>query len=69
MIAGVTPSDASHVLGRLDSWDATASDKALKLLARRRNGAGERIAIDGGASRLVDQLDDANGGVPAGSRL
>ena len=58
MIAGVTPSDASHVLGRLDSWDATASDKALKLLARRRNGAGERIAIDGEvlAQSIVDQL-------------
>jgi N-methylhydantoinase A/oxoprolinase/acetone carboxylase beta subunit len=58
MISGVTPSDASHVLGRLDSWDAEAAKKALTLLARRRNGAGERFA--GGAEALatavVDQL-------------
>ena len=58
MIAGVTPSDAAHVLGRLDSWDGSASDKALKLLARRRNGSGERIAIDAAvlAQSIVDQL-------------
>ncbi|MGV8986222.1 MAG: hydantoinase/oxoprolinase N-terminal domain-containing protein [Cypionkella sp.] len=58
MISGVTPSDASHALGRLNAWDASASDKALKLLARRRNGAGERIAIDGMvlAQLIVDQL-------------
>jgi hypothetical protein len=45
MIAGVTPSDASHTLGRVDAWDAGAATKALTLLARRRNGAGERFAI------------------------
>ena len=58
MVAGVTPSDASHVLGGLDSWDGTASHKALKLLAKRRNGAGERIAVDGAAlaQAIVDQL-------------
>ena len=58
MIAGVTPSDAAHVLGRLDSWDGSASHKALKLLARRRNGSGERIAIDAAvlAQSIVDQL-------------
>ncbi len=46
MIAGVTPSDASHALGRLAVWDAQASEKALRLLGRRRNGAGERFATD-----------------------
>jgi N-methylhydantoinase A/oxoprolinase/acetone carboxylase beta subunit len=58
MISGVTPSDASHVLGRLDSWDGTASDKALKLLARRRNGSGDRIAPEGAvlAQAIIDQL-------------
>ncbi len=58
MIAGVTPSDASHVLGRLDAWDAAAADKALRLLARRRGGTGDRIAPDGAvlAQRIVDQL-------------
>ncbi len=58
MIAGVTPSDASHVLGRLDSWDAGAARKALTLFARRRNGRGDRIApaAEALAERIVDQL-------------
>jgi N-methylhydantoinase A/oxoprolinase/acetone carboxylase beta subunit len=58
MIAGVTPSDASHALGRLEAWDKTAADKALQLLARRRNGAGERFAPDGVslAVAIIDQL-------------
>ena len=58
MISGVTPSDASHVQGRLDAWDGTASVKALKLLAKRRNGSGDRIALDGAvlAQAVIDQL-------------
>jgi len=58
MIAGVTPSDASHVLGGLDAWDADASAKALELLGRRRNGAGERFSNDAKAlaQGIVDQL-------------
>ena len=58
MISGVTPSDASHVLGRLGAWDSTASVKALKLLAKRRNGSGDRIATDGAvlAQTVIDQL-------------
>jgi N-methylhydantoinase A/oxoprolinase/acetone carboxylase beta subunit len=44
MLAGITPSDASHVLGRLDAWDGSAAEKALTLMARRRNGRGDRIA-------------------------
>ena len=58
MISGVTPSDASHVLGRLGAWDGTASVKALKLLAKRRNGSGDRIAADGAvlAQAVIDQL-------------
>jgi N-methylhydantoinase A/oxoprolinase/acetone carboxylase beta subunit len=60
MISGVTPSDASHVLGRLDAWDGTASVKALKLLAKRRNGSGDRIALDGAvlAQAVIDQLTE-----------
>jgi N-methylhydantoinase A/oxoprolinase/acetone carboxylase beta subunit len=58
MLAGVTPSDASHVLGRLSAWDGAAAEKALTLLARRRTGAGERFAADGRvlAGMVVDQL-------------
>lgn len=58
MVAGVTPSDASHVLGRLEAWDGTAAEKALRLLGRRRNGAGERFATDPAAlaRMIVDQV-------------
>jgi N-methylhydantoinase A/oxoprolinase/acetone carboxylase beta subunit len=58
MLSGVTPSDASHVLGTLDAWDAAAAGKALRLLAKRRNGRGDRIAVDGVAlaGAIVDQL-------------
>ena len=58
MVSGVTPSDASHVLGRLDVWDGAAARKALTLFARKRTGSGERIA-DGAedlASAIIDQL-------------
>ena len=58
MIAGVTPSDASHVLGRLAAWDGAAAQKAVRLLARRRNGRGDRFAPDAAtlAQAIVDQL-------------
>ncbi len=58
MISGVTPSDASHVLGRLTAWDAGAAEKAVRLLTRRRNGRGERFAPDAMtlAQGIVDQL-------------
>lgn len=58
MISGVTPSDASHVLGRLSAWDGVAAEKAVRLLARRRNGRGERFATDEKvfAQAIIDQL-------------
>ena len=58
MIAGVTPSDASHVLGRLEAWDALAAEKAVRLLAKRRTGRGDRFAPDAAtlAQAIVDQL-------------
>ncbi|MBK6467899.1 MAG: hydantoinase/oxoprolinase family protein [Rhodobacter sp.] len=58
MLSGVTPSDASHVLGRQDGWDALAAEKALRLMARRRTGAGERFAPTPEvlAQMIVDQL-------------
>jgi N-methylhydantoinase A/oxoprolinase/acetone carboxylase beta subunit len=58
MIAGVTPSDASHVLGSVDLWDGEASNKALTLFARRRNGAGERLSAgpEKMAEKIIDQL-------------
>lgn len=58
MVAGVTPSDASHVLGGLDAWDRAAADKAVRLMARRRTGAGERFASgpEPFARAVVDQV-------------
>ena len=58
MIAGVTPSDAAHVLGRVDVWDETAAEKALTLFARQRKGSGDRLSKDAAsmAQMVVDQL-------------
>lgn len=58
MLSGVTPSDASHVLGRLDVWDGLAAEKAVRLMGRRRNGRGERFATDPAvfAQAIVDRL-------------
>lgn len=59
-MAGVTPSDASHVLGRLESWDREAAVKALTLFARRRAGSGNRLARDAKelARMIIDQLTE-----------
>ncbi|MDQ2090296.1 hydantoinase/oxoprolinase family protein [Marimonas arenosa] len=57
-IGGITPSDAAHVLGHLESWNREAADMALQLMARRRTGSGQRLAVDAGtlAKLIVDQL-------------
>ncbi|MDD9726558.1 hydantoinase/oxoprolinase family protein [Roseovarius sp. SK2] len=57
-VAGVTPSDASHVLGRLDAWDAGAARKAVQLVGRKRTGNGNRLCPDpeAMAQMIVDQL-------------
>ena len=58
MLAGVTPSDAAHVLGRVAAWDADAAQKALELFARKRSGGGDRIAADAQtlSQMIIDQL-------------
>ncbi len=57
-VSGVTPSDASHLLGRANHWDRGAAEKALELLARKRTGSGERLAQGPGvmAQMITDQL-------------
>ncbi len=59
-VSGVTPSDASHVLGRLADWDCSAANKALELVARMRVGSGERLARspEALAQLIVDQLTE-----------
>jgi N-methylhydantoinase A/oxoprolinase/acetone carboxylase beta subunit len=58
MIAGVTPSDAAHVLGRLSAWDGGAATAALTLMARRRDGSGRMRAPDATAmaGAILEQL-------------
>ena len=57
-IAGFTPSDAMHVLARQDNWNREAAQLGAALLARRRNGAGNRIAEspEALAQMTVDRL-------------
>ncbi len=59
-VSGVTPSDASHVLGRLDAWDADAARKALELVARKRVGTGDVLAASAEvlAQMIIDQLTE-----------
>ncbi len=58
LLSGVTPSDAAHVLGRQSDWDTSAAEKALTLMARRRDGRGERLAPDARAmaKAVIDRL-------------
>jgi len=60
MLAGATPSDASHVLGRLTVWNADAARLGLQLMARKRGGSGNRLAdgADTLARMIVDQLTE-----------
>lgn len=62
-VSGVTPSDASHVLGTLDAWDVDAAGFALQLFGRRRTGAGNVLAEDPAqmAQMIVDQLTHQTG--------
>ncbi|MDA5095319.1 hydantoinase/oxoprolinase family protein [Aliiroseovarius sp. KMU-50] len=57
-VSGITPSDASHVLGLNDAWDREASEMALRLFAMQRTGAGKRLAstAEEMARMIVDQL-------------
>ena len=57
-VSGVTPSDASHALGRLEAWDTDAACKALELMGRKRTGSGNMLMPDvkAMAQMIIDQL-------------
>jgi N-methylhydantoinase A/oxoprolinase/acetone carboxylase beta subunit len=57
-IAGVTPSDACHVLGHTTAWNTQAAGIALQLFGRRRTGAGNMLAPVAAdmAQIIVDRL-------------
>ncbi|WP_298910245.1 hydantoinase/oxoprolinase family protein [uncultured Aliiroseovarius sp.] len=59
-VSGVTPSDASHVLGRLDAWDTEAARKGLELFSRKRSGNGARLATspEEMAQKIIDQMTE-----------
>ena len=54
LIAGLTPSDAAHVLGLTDAWDGAAAEKALELFARQKAGNGKRLAAT--AAELAEMV-------------
>ena len=60
MMCGITPSDASHALGLMDSWDSEAAKMAIMLLARRRVGSGDRLASgpEEAARMIIDRLTE-----------
>jgi N-methylhydantoinase A/oxoprolinase/acetone carboxylase beta subunit len=57
-VSFVTPTDASHVLGRAHAWDTKAAEMALELCARQRIGTGAMVAGSAQelAGRIIDQL-------------
>lgn len=56
--AGVTPTDAAHVLGLHDAFDALAAERGLALFARQRDRFGNDIDVDAAtlAQRVIDAL-------------
>lgn len=57
-IAGITPSDAMHVLGQQGQWDRQAAEMGMALAARAKDGAGRPLAAspEEFARLIVDQL-------------
>ena len=55
---GLTPSDASHVLGLHSAWDDEAAQKAATLFARKRNRKGQLVASHAAAlsQAVIDKL-------------
>ncbi|MFQ5566062.1 MAG: hydantoinase/oxoprolinase N-terminal domain-containing protein [Paracoccaceae bacterium] len=58
IVAGLTPSDAAHVLGIHQAWDGGAAEKAARLFARQRGNDGKPVAPgpEALARRVVDTL-------------
>ena len=62
MLSCFTPTDAVHVSGRFDRFDAAAARLGAELLARQKSGAGEPVAgsPEGAAQMVVDALTTAS---------
>ena len=63
IMSGVTPTDASHVLGLSKSWNVGASQLALKVFANHRKGSGEYLSPEASslAQLIIDQLTRQTG--------
>ena len=62
-IAALTPSDASHMLGRMTIWNKEAAQMGLRLFMRRRTGAGDVLCTDPSqmAQMIIDQMTQQTG--------
>jgi N-methylhydantoinase A/oxoprolinase/acetone carboxylase beta subunit len=56
-LAGVTPSDAAHVLGMHTAWDVEAAQMAMELFAGQKNGLGLAVAED--AATIAEEIVEA----------
>lgn len=52
-LAGFTPSDAMHIVGRQSGWNGEAARLGGALAARRRTGSGKPVAADAEALALL----------------
>ncbi|HMQ57223.1 MAG TPA: hydantoinase/oxoprolinase family protein [Rhizobiaceae bacterium] len=58
-VAGFTPSDAQHVLGRFTHWNIEAARLGAELFARRKDGFGQPIApgAEAVSARVAERLE------------
>lgn len=59
-ITAITPSDACHVLGLLDTWDREAAEKALILFGRQHQNSGTALCSNAKdlAQMIITQLTE-----------
>ena len=64
-LAALTPTDAAHVIGRLDSLDGPAAELACAVFARKRDRHGDPLAADATAmaSAVVDAVVGGTAGI------
>lgn len=54
ILSAVTPTDASHVLGTYNTWDAEAAERGLAVYASRKDGLGQPYMAD--AKALAEHI-------------
>ena len=56
LLAGLTPSDAMHVLGRQDQWNAEAARLGAEIFCRRKAGSG--LVVAGSSVELAGKISE-----------